>query len=149
MTLQKNKLQKNKPVHVKKRHALHHRVNSNKYVNTYWPYLPVVGVITGGLLISKYASVGLLSSDSALLGEGTKNSLPIIGSALVKNEGNNNWLLIITLALTIFLVAWLIVRNIKRLNKIIKSSEKVISKNYILDMVLAVLIFSGILLAHN
>jgi uncharacterized protein YkwD len=56
------KTKRKPPAHYKKRQAAHHH-KSKQYVKSYWPYLPMLLFIAGGLLLSN-----LLSSQSHVLG---------------------------------------------------------------------------------
>lgn len=60
---------KPKAAHHKKRVAAHHRQNK-QYVKSYWPYIPLITIVSVGLLVN-----GLLSHPSAILG--TKSDLSV------------------------------------------------------------------------
>jgi hypothetical protein len=59
------------PVHHKKSSGRHHR-HSKTYHKPYWPYLPVVGIVIAGILLS---NVSWLPGKSAVLGYATDMSI--------------------------------------------------------------------------
>ena len=128
MTLVKNK--KRITTHQKRVAGEHHRKNK-QYMKPYWPYLPIVLILGGAVVANDYLPASFSSSipDNAS------------GARINSVVGGRNDLLILGLSLTlIVLCAWFALRHAKRLKRIAVNGEKLLARNFMLDVVGALLI---------
>jgi uncharacterized membrane protein (UPF0182 family) len=77
--------------HAKKRQARHHR-QSRVYLKTYWPYLPIVGIVAAGYFANNNWPVGLVKLDGAAGSDLTRIE------AMAGNQNESMFLLILAIA---------------------------------------------------
>ena len=113
-----------------------HKV-SHRYAKAYWPYLPVFIILGLG------AGFGAILPNFRLAGP---NNLSRIQSA---TNISGRWLEDLVIALTVVLAAWLVIRHFKRLKVLAVKSEELITRHFLFDILLALLISSGVILATH
>jgi len=114
--------------HQRKIKAQHHR-HSKSYIKTYWPYIPIVGIIVLGAIVNHYWHVNT-TPDSAKL---TNYSF---FSVLESSLG--------ILALSIFLL-----RHAFAWHKVFVKGEEFAAKHPLLDILLVAFATFSLVLAHS
>jgi len=105
----------------------HHR-HSKNYLKTYWPYIPIIGLITIGIVVNNYWKYN--SHQNVQLSNFT------FIEALESSIG--------LLALSIFLL-----RHAFAWHRVLVKSEEFVSKHPILDIYLVAIAVTGLLLANK
>ena len=113
----------------KKIKADHHRRNKN-YLKTYWPYIPIIGIIGLGVLINHYWSITQTPQTGMALS--SYSSFTII-----------EYFIYIS-ALIIFLL-----RHAFAWHKVFVKGEVFATKHPMLDVLLVAIATFGLLLAHH
>lgn len=128
MTLVKNKT---KPSNARKINAGHHKRNKN-YLKTYWPYIPLLLILIGSVYASQILPDRLSGASSV--------NYASRAEALI---GYNNLLLLAGLyVLLVALSTWYALRHIKRIKRLIRSSEQVLARHYLFDVLIGLTIGS-------
>ena len=113
----------------KKLKAGHHRQTKN-YLKTYWPYLPILGIIALGLIINHFWHVSNLSSPQATL------------------SSYSNYSILETFICLAALVLFLL-RHAFAWHKVLIKGEVFATKHPMLDVLLVATATIGLLLAHH
>lgn len=141
----KPKLQK----HDKKRKALHHR-QSQHYLKSYLPYLPMLLVVVVGLAVNVYwasTSGSNVATNNPLIALPDQTSVSTTAANISRIQllsgGSNAWLLplISTIGL-IILIVWLTTYGL-RLRKVIVRGEAFVANHPLLDFVVVSLVVLG------
>ncbi len=113
----------------KKIKAGHHR-HSKHYLKTYWPYIPVIGIISLGLVINAVWHAKTVQPGYVML---SANAFGVVLESMIA-----------AVALAIFLL-----RNAFAWRKVLIEGEEFAAKHPLLDIALIVLATGGMILAHN
>lgn len=128
---------KQKPKNVnlqRKVQGAHHR-KSQKYLKTYWPYIPILGIIGGSILAGVYAPSNLGSSQG------------MYSARIDSLMGSSNALLLDLMYVAAgLLVFWFLTRHVKRLKSLVLEGEEYLAKHYMLDILLGAAIGSLVIL---
>ncbi|HEY1645394.1 MAG TPA: hypothetical protein VGF75_03325 [Candidatus Saccharimonadales bacterium] len=130
MTLVKTKHRA--PVHHKKISGDHHHKNQ-RYLKTYWPYIPIVLILGGAFLANDYLPSNQLSSGSTSAYSTRVETLMGI---------NSNVLLGLLYAVLVVLAAWYVFRHLKRIKSLAMEGEQYLARHYFLDIALGAIIGS-------
>lgn len=127
-------LVKNKPrvtANQRKMVGSHHKKNK-KYLKTYWPYLPIISILTGSILVSYYLPLSHENKNSLRSGYSARIS-SVIGRS-------NNILLDLMYIIFGCLVIWYALRHFKKLKKLAYEGEEYLAKHYLFDILIGVII---------
>jgi len=107
----------------KKRQAQHHR-HSKHYLRPYWPYLPMLAVVAGGVIVNALWSAGHLPGVTS--GSATLSSLETSGSlsriqALSGSQATGALDVVILISSVAF--AAFVFRHSRRLNRLLREGE--------------------------
>ncbi len=127
----------------KKRQAQHHR-QSKHYLKAYFPYLPLVGIVTLGVLINRSWSPTSLGGATALA-----TSPGLITTRLAVITGSqSSTLLYIVLGVTFAAFAGLVISHWYRLHRLVNRGEAFIIKHPWLDVALTLVVTTGVILTR-
>lgn len=105
--------------HDRKRQAQHH-THGKSYLKTYWPYLPMFAIVTGGVLTNRALYHEPLLSPDAGAAIGAPSATARIQS-LVGSQAN--WIFLLALAITVAAFAYFIVSHWYRVHRVISKGE--------------------------
>jgi hypothetical protein len=148
MTLVKNKPKPSTTLH-KKRIGEHHK-KTDRYKKTYWPYLPMLGMIMAGLLLSSrvnsgVSALGINSNYTYLTTQNVQNVS--VAQAILRSPDTAIYLTVAFLFIaSILLFSY---RSYKKINKFFIHTEEVLVKHYSLDFALAIFITFGVVLTKQ
>ena len=114
----------------KKVKAGHHR-HSKNYLKTYWPYIPVIGILGIGFIVD--SAWHAKAAQTGYIGLSANNYFGVVLESMIA-----------ALALAIFLL-----RNAFAWHKVLIEGEEFAAKHPLLDITLIVLATGGMILAHN
>lgn len=126
--------------HAKKRQARHHR-HSKVYLKTYWPYLPVAGILAVGYYANQNWPSGLIKSGSGDSGADLTRIEAMIG-----NQNESMLLLILTIAAVAGSV--FIVSHWYRVRRVLNQGEMFVVDHPALDIALVALATAGFVLTR-
>ncbi|HEX4774001.1 MAG TPA: hypothetical protein VH234_00595 [Candidatus Saccharimonadales bacterium] len=125
----------------KKRQAQHHR-RGKHYMKAYYPYLPLLAVVGGGVLISKeWHAPARLVSNSAQLNIAATRLGAVTGST-------SNVLLYVVMGITIVAFAIFVFTHWYRFQRVVNRGEKFVAEHPWFDIGLAVIATAGVLLTR-
>jgi hypothetical protein len=134
MTLVKTKIRP-KTSAERKRQGLHHRQTRN-YTKSYWPYIPILTVFFLGALLN------------IALGSNSKSLGANVGQPLSNSSGLSGRLLILALVIVIAVCLYALIHG-TRVRRAITKSESIITKHYVIDACLAMVIVIGYVLVRT
>jgi len=148
MTLVKTKPKPANSLH-KKRLGEHHKKTS-RYNKTYWPFLPVLLMISGGVILttrinSNVSALDISSNYSYLTNQNVANVTVL--QAIMRSPNTA----VFSLVVVMFIAAILLLsfRSYRKLKKFFVQTEEVLLKNYAVDFVLALIIVAGLVLTKQ
>lgn len=148
MTLVKNKPKPSTHLH-KKRMGEHHK-KTDRYKKTYWPYLPMLGMIMAGLLLStrvdsNVSALGINSNYTYLTSQNVQGVSVV--QAILRSPNTAIYFTVAALFIvSIFLFSY---RSFKKINKFFIHTEEVVLKHYAFDFALAMFITFGLILTKQ
>ncbi len=136
--------------HYKKTRAAHHR-HSKTYLKSYWPYLPMLAIMGGGIAIDRAWTVTSTANTQAGLGALTaiSSGLPQTSARIQTLTGNNSaWLITAMLLIAVTALTFFMVRRTLAFHKAVIKSEHFINDHPMLDIAAVFIFTAGFVLAR-
>ena len=148
MTLVKTKPKPASTLH-KKRVGEHHKKTS-RYKKTYWPYLPMLLIVGGGMLISSGINSGVsalnISNNYSYLTNHNVASVTVL-QAILNSPDTGLYALVVVMFISAILL--LTFRSYKKIHKFFIQTEEILLKNYAFDFVLVLVVVAGLILTKQ
>jgi hypothetical protein len=126
----------------RKRVAQHHKL-TNHYLKTYWPYLPVLGIVGFGAFASKtLGDSGLLYTGASVSGLPQTRIEALAG-------GHSSLALTLVIAVAGVAMATYLFLHWYRVQRTLNKGEQFIVKHPWVDVALAVVITAGVILTRQ
>ncbi len=125
------------PSHYKKRSGQHHR-QSQPYLKTYWPYLPMAAILTSGAIINATWAVAAAAPSQA--SETRVQALSGIDAA---------WLPAVVLVIAGVALIWFVVHHTLAFHRLLIRGEHFINDHPLLDIAAVFIFTAGFVLTRT